>query len=559
MKIPVVFCANEYLLPMLSVTLRSMEETAVNSRYEVKLLMKEIPECAEMLRAEVSEYKHLDIEFISIGEESESFNFFTGNRPDLPQEAYYRLFIPEYSEYDKVIYLDCDVIVLKDLEEMYGCELGDRMIGAVRDYTGIGMYHGRVDGGREYYDNEIGFKNYNDYFNSGVLLMNLKAIREMLGEDGLIRIAMENDFRNHDQDVLNIACAESKLILDAKWNCIIKEHHDKNLPEVLREEIDNARKDPAIVHFAGLHMKPWVNDTEEAYQYFWPVAGRSVFINMLLDRTGSIRLKRCIPRRELAFEVDLAGHCNLNCKACAHFSPLIKEELADAGELEKSFVRLGELFEGRVSSIHLMGGEPLLHPDINSIMASARKAFPEGKIQIVTNGIRLTQMDEAFWLCCHDNDIEISVTRYPIDIKTEEIRAAGLMFDVAMTFFNNSGNEDVHFRKHLFDPSGTRDIKYNFFNCYLANECIQLKGHRLYPCSLAGRSYRLESVFPSGIAECEEDSIDIFKAKDKEEILNFLCKPIPFCRYCAVDEWYGHEMKWGLSKKERDEWLLEEP
>ena len=51
----------------------------------------------------------------------------------------------------------------------------------------------------------------------------------------------------------------------------------------------------------------------------------------------------------------------------------------------------------------------------------------------------------------------------------------------------------------------------------------------------------------------EADYIDIYKAKSIQEILAFLAKPIPFCKYCNVKgRTFGHER--GISKKEIEEW-----
>ena len=95
------------------------------------------------------------------------------------------------------------------------------------------------------------------------------------------------------------------------------------------------------------------------------------------------------PLTKLQFAFSVATHCNLNCKGCAHFSPLSKEEFPDFAEAERDFARLGELFHGKCSSISLMGGEPLLNPQIEDYCRMVRKYFPVGDVQIVTNGILL--------------------------------------------------------------------------------------------------------------------------------------------------------------------------
>ena len=96
-------------------------------------------------------------------------------------------------------------------------------------------------------------------------------------------------------------------------------------------------------------------------------------------------------------EFHLAENCNLNCKGCAHFSQLAAKELADPAVLERDFARLSEISEGLVGKIHLMGGEPLLHPELPSIMTSARKHFPNTLIKFVTNGVLLPKMDDEFF------------------------------------------------------------------------------------------------------------------------------------------------------------------
>jgi uncharacterized radical SAM superfamily Fe-S cluster-containing enzyme len=106
-----------------------------------------------------------------------------------------------------------------------------------------------------------------------------------------------------------------------------------------------------------------------------------------------VRLK---PRKTLRFETDITGHCNLNCKCCNHFSPLVKESFVSLEGFENDFKRLSELTGRHNDNIDLMGGEPLLHPEINKIMDIARKYF-DGPINIVTNGIKLTAMDKEFW------------------------------------------------------------------------------------------------------------------------------------------------------------------
>jgi hypothetical protein len=91
-----------------------------------------------------------------------------------------------------------------------------------------------------------------------------------------------------------------------------------------------------------------------------------------------------------AFDVHLTDHCNLNCAGCNHFSPLCREgRFADLGVFARDMGRMSALFADRSPIVHLLGGEPMLHPDVEKFLPIARAAFPKSVIQIVTNGLLL--------------------------------------------------------------------------------------------------------------------------------------------------------------------------
>lgn len=98
----------------------------------------------------------------------------------------------------------------------------------------------------------------------------------------------------------------------------------------------------------------------------------------------------------LSFEVHLAEHCNLNCRGCDHFCPLAKPAYTDLNVFQRDFKRLSELFHMEAGEIHLLGGEPLLNPQVEEFCKIARKNFPKATINIITNGILLPEMPDSF-------------------------------------------------------------------------------------------------------------------------------------------------------------------
>ena len=133
-------------------------------------------------------------------------------------------------------------------------------------------------------------------------------------------------------------------------------------------------------------------------------------------------------------EIQVAEHCNLNCASCTHFSPLAKESYIAKEDFSSQLKRANLIFNGHCKSLKIMGGEPLLHPEIAELQCLARKAMPEIKITLQTNGILLTGMSEEFWNSCRNNDIFVRVTRYPIKLNEDEIKRLAQQYNVNLKF-----------------------------------------------------------------------------------------------------------------------------
>lgn len=125
---------------------------------------------------------------------------------------------------------------------------------------------------------------------------------------------------------------------------------------------------------------------------------------------------------ELSYlELHLTDHCNLNCKGCGHFSPLADKWFADISVFEKDMQRLAQLFSN-ITDMRLMGGEPLLHPEMTKFLFASRKYFPKANISVVTNGLLLHKMMNTFWQTCSSQNITIDISVYPIKPDIEKIK-----------------------------------------------------------------------------------------------------------------------------------------
>jgi hypothetical protein len=199
----------------------------------------------------------------------------------------------------------------------------------------------------------------------------------------------------------------------------------------------------------------------------------------------------------------------------------------------------------------LLGGEPLLHPDINILLDISRQYFNKGLITIVTNGILLLKQPVDFWESCNRNNIEIWITKYPIKLDIVAIKNTGKKHGVLVRYFDE---EIKSMWKIPLDVNGTQDVKWNFKNCVEANWCISLEDGRLSTCSRISYIRHFNKYFNMEFPVSGEDYIDIYKAKNMDEIFAFLCKPAPFCRFCNI-KGKVPDLKWGISKKDITEWV----
>ena len=266
-------------------------------------------------------------------------------------------------------------------------------------------------------------------------------------------------------------------------------------------------------------------------------------------------VKRLKKRKKLKLDYHLSHHCNLNCSGCEHFSSIAPVKFPDILSFESDFKRLAELFDKEVEIIYLIGGEPLLNPNINRILNTVRTYFkPPIPIYLLTNGILLPKQNAEFWEICKKNDIFVSITKYPIKLDFDKIQKTANEYGVALEFFGSSGYRTKTMRKKLLDLSGKQNIKQNFKLCYMPNECIQLYNGKIYTCATVPYIDFFNEKFEQDLDVSPDDYIDIYKAKNRDEIFEFLNKPIPFCRYCDIRN-TRHGIKWGITKKEMSEWV----
>jgi organic radical activating enzyme len=265
------------------------------------------------------------------------------------------------------------------------------------------------------------------------------------------------------------------------------------------------------------------------------------------------KLYNFLEKGKLHFQIHVNYNCNLKCKGCSHFSSISEVENLEIEEFEHEIAQIAALCRGKnlVRHIDLLGGEPLLHPDITQFLTIARRYFKNAEINLQTNGILLTHMNDDFWSICQNNNIDIAISNYPIDIKIDEIKAKAQSNNVYVSYNEHTdGKMFGHFR---IDVTGSQNGEENARLCYEAKNCNCLDHGKMYVCYLPPCIHIFNRVFNMNVPIAENDFIDIYKVKNIEEIFSYLRKPMPFCNYCNLKGRDG--MDWGISKKSIEEWI----
>ena len=288
--VPVVFAADDNYVPQLTTTVYSAMKNADPSYfYDVVVLQRNIAwDKQERLRDFFKQFPNMSLRFTNVERELSGHDLSTNNA-HISIETYYRFLIQKLLPfYDKVLYLDSDIVINGDIAKLYNTDLQGKLLGAIRDIdflANLNVKHGKRMG---YAKNVLKMKNPYDYFQAGVLVLNTKAMRERYTIRQWLTYASNPAFIYNDQDVLNAHCEGEVLYLPWEWNVV----HDcggrvGNLfvqaPNDIYDAYMRSRNNPQIIHYAGF-QKPWTDPDCDFASIYWRYARETPFYERLLKR-----------------------------------------------------------------------------------------------------------------------------------------------------------------------------------------------------------------------------------------------------------------------------------
>lgn len=261
-EIPIFTACDDNYLPFMAVTLQSMIENASKDyNYTFRVLHSGISE--ENINKIMEYNKHnFTVEFVDVRELLKEVMERLHTCIYYTQTTYYRLFIANlYPQYDKVLYIDSDVVVRGDVSKLYNIEIGDNLIGAtIEDFVMTYPYI------QPYFEKVLGLPHYKDYFNAGLLIMNLDQFRKQKFEEQFVEMLNKYKFVVQDQDYLNVICHGKVQYIDPMWN---KSPCNPNVPV---EDIN-------LIHYK-LIWKPWHAEVPYGDE-FWKYADKTAYKDII--------------------------------------------------------------------------------------------------------------------------------------------------------------------------------------------------------------------------------------------------------------------------------------
>ncbi len=280
MDIPIVFATNDNGVKYVSVAISSIvHHKNETDKYWIYIFHSNISRDHQERLMLMSD-ENLNIECVDIRGKIDSTLLYVDGR--ITVESYYRLLVPDIlPQWNKVIYLDYDIVCLSDIAALLLTDLGMNEI--------AGVITVENENRAVYTMEHLGIPSEN-YINAGVLIFNNAVLRQRSFLKECYQFLKEKKYLKwHDQDLLNTLCFGKIYFLDSKWNTtvlrIIKEKGYSSEREIKKKDINCY-----IIHYASI--KPWKTEMTEVSLPFWQYVYNTPFATSIMLAYEGISVTR---------------------------------------------------------------------------------------------------------------------------------------------------------------------------------------------------------------------------------------------------------------------------
>lgn len=303
-NVPIVFAPHKNTIKYMGVAFQSLlEHISSDKNYDIYVLSDDVSgEEKEILLSMKQEHKNVSIQIIT------------------NVKAPFYLAIPEFfKNFDKILYLDSETIILDDAAKLFDVDLGQSFIGAtfsVKNLRDIYRLSPNSEQRLNFLKNKLQLNDPYCYAQVGVLLYNIKEMRKQNFYKKMADfMKMQSDFSF--SDALNAFCRGKIMSFDKAWNVecpdvFRAENLNKILPAHFYDLYIEARKNPKIIRYCG-EAKPWKNPKIIWADHFWKYARISPFYEEILydhchDINGFYQMQNVDDKPNLSLLMDLFNY-----------------------------------------------------------------------------------------------------------------------------------------------------------------------------------------------------------------------------------------------------------
>ena len=261
--IPIVFACNDNVADICSVSIASIiKNRNKNYNYEISIFQTRLSNI-HIENLQNMSVENVKVECINISKYINLNEFYeTG---EYPFEMYYRLYAPIILKHKKIIYLDCDTIVIDDIAKLYN-EPIEKAMGMVINFDCY-MHKNNID------------------YNSGVMLINCEKFEKLHIREKCKKLLKSNTYKFPDQTALNIAGFGNITTLKPKYNYQVSLAYYHKFKRIIKKRKNKSQfaETPKIIHFSYI-TKPYNNIYSKYNDDFWIYAKETPYYEKLIKK-----------------------------------------------------------------------------------------------------------------------------------------------------------------------------------------------------------------------------------------------------------------------------------
>ena len=229
-----------------------------------------------------------------------------------------------------------------------------------------------------------------------------------------------------------------------------------------------------------------------------------------------------------SLEAHVVDHCNLTCWGCCSLSPFLPEWSVTPEDLRRDLLLAKRVLAPGIFKV--VGGEPLLHPEILACLRVARESKIAPVVSVTTNALLLSRMEDAFW----DLTDALTISVYPrpplTDGKRHAIQAKADRHGVAVNWKFQDEFVDMTLDEPRRNEAATREV---WRDCWLRRRCHLLRDGWFYTCT---RPIHFDSFYRGRTGFAQTDGVRLHDGPGLlDELYTALVReePLESCALCS--------------------------